>query len=525
MNRRRFLKYTGVGIAAGAIAIGGATYYLGEKPKLPETVTTTSTSTSEATPTHTPPAIVALTYTPTRVVNNKIYDIRVDVQVSNPARQLPNVQVALEPVVYAHLPSEAFPNEEPKVNTLQPTGLESELLSTSFTNLKGGREYDVKAILADGSSTMDERTLSTEYVREFENIAALDHILVGAQYYPWWWNAGNQSPPGSWWNYNTNRSATMHNPLLGYYDSSDPVVFERHIDWATGHGIDFLMMAWVCPSDYQAQQGEEHQPRIDRNLKENLLKNSYLLSSRSIGIALTYDPLINTVELGRFRTDGAGIDLDETENRETLVSDFNYISQYFVHPAYQKMNGKPIVYIFGAPMFITRGEHSSPARDVFLEIRRELGIFLAGDFGLFLPSDQNASARAKAFVELASSFDAITTYVPFASDPKVNREGYLRKMYSEWRDLKSMGGPNVIPVTSPGFDNKRSKPASASLVIPRSLEYFTGMTKIALDYLDPELRMLFVTSFNEWYEDTAIEPSKEDRFQYLQSLRDTLAGH
>jgi hypothetical protein len=76
LNRRRFLKYASVGIVAGAAAVGGATYYLSEKPKLPETVMTTSTSTSKATPIYGPPQIAGLAYTPTRVLNDKIYDIR-----------------------------------------------------------------------------------------------------------------------------------------------------------------------------------------------------------------------------------------------------------------------------------------------------------------------------------------------------------------------------------------------------------------------------------------------------------------
>jgi hypothetical protein len=471
------------------------------------------------------PRITGLTYEPTKVMNSKVYEIRVDVAVSSPAGRLSSVQVALEPVIYTQLPVEAFPNEQPKATMLQTTGLESELLSTQFAGLKGGREYDVKA----SGLGIEERTLRTEYVREFENIPS-DNILVGTEYADFWWSE-YKYPYGNWWNPRTNKPAVMRQPLLGYYDSRDISVFDKHIDWATGHGIDFFMMVWVCPSNYPAPRGQEHQPRIDLNFRD-LLNKSHLLNSGEIEFTLLYDPLINIVELGRYEMDERigdhwGMDLGKSQNRETLLGDFRYMSQYFSHPAWLRINGKPLLYVFGAPLFIGRDLSSEPARKVFSEIRRELGVFLVGDFGLvgYLPSQGTESARLRAYVELAEAFDGVSDFLPFKPNPEQRSMDHVRRTYGEWSKYGRQKGFALIPTTSPGYDTtNRYAPDPPMMVMPRSLQDFSGRTRVGLDYLDPKIRTLLITSFNDWYEDTMIEPGKEYGFQYLQVLKDELFG-
>jgi len=78
---------------------------------------------------------------PSKVMNNTIYDIRVDVEIADPARSVSSVPVAIEPVLYVHLPTEAFPHEETRTAVLQSPGIK-ETLSKVFSDLRGGREYE-----------------------------------------------------------------------------------------------------------------------------------------------------------------------------------------------------------------------------------------------------------------------------------------------------------------------------------------------------------------------------------------------
>lgn len=61
-------------------------------------------------------------------------------------------------------------------------------------------------------------------------------------------------------------------------------------------------------------------------------------------------------------------------------------------------------------------------------------------------------------------------------------------------------------------------------VVPKSTDFFESNLKIAKDFVDKH-RMLNIISWDEWAENSYVEPNVEDGFKYLQTLRDTLAGH
>ena len=64
-----------------------------------------------------------------------------------------------------------------------------------------------------------------------------ERYLVGAYYYTWYprnfgqgYLRGNLVPP--------------QRPALGLYPSADPATAERHIAWASRHGVDFFAVGW-----------------------------------------------------------------------------------------------------------------------------------------------------------------------------------------------------------------------------------------------------------------------------------------
>jgi hypothetical protein len=60
--------------------------------------------------------------------------------------------------------------------------------------------------------------------------------------------------------------------------------------------------------------------------------------------------------------------------------------------------------------------------------------------------------------------------------------------------------------------------------MPRKTEFLSYTLKNALQFADKN-GMVGIYSFNDWGEGTFVEPSVEDGFKYLQTLRDTLAEH
>lgn len=511
MDRRKFLWYAGVGIVAGAAAVGGATYYLGEKPKLPETVTTTSTSTSEATPTYGPPKIAGLAYTPTRALNDKIYDIRVDVEISDPARRLSSALVALEPVAYAQLPTDAFPQEETKTAALQSPGLEKEILSTVFSDLKGGREYDVRVGAADSSGVVDERTLRTEYVREFENIAALDDMTVIADYYPWY---EKPSDPGNHWRDSNQEingpSQHVYMPLLGEYASGDPIVISKHIDWATGHGIDAFCISWWTTGNDERTWDCHNTANLDAFLKNPFARDMQFCilyeNNGRLKVTNPDDPAEKWIE-----------DLDDPFNKGRLVSDFEYLTKYFSSPQYLKIDGKPCVRFDATATF--RGD----IKGVLDEVRAKLramgwDIYLINDLAgrSEYPSDL-ISATASGWrypnispahaLQVIENTDALGGSTPplILTPPKMNFNG----AYKMWRDFSMKYGKDSIPVAWPG-----------SIDTPRSPKYFRDLLESSI--VNTTNATIEITAFNEWGSGLEIEPAQEYGFTYLEVLKEVL---
>ena len=61
----------------------------------------------------------------------------------------------------------------------------------------------------------------------------------------------------------------------------------------------------------------------------------------------------------------------------------------------------------------------------------------------------------------------------------------------------------------PGFNNTGLRNVSNPVVLPANASAFREMLNIAMNNTDKELKMFMITSWNEWLDGTAIEPSLE----------------
>jgi hypothetical protein len=100
------------------------------------------------------------------------------------------------------------------------------------------------------------------------------------------------------------------------------------------------------------------------------------------------------------------------------------------------------------------------------------------------------------------------------------------EVYQRYRQSAKKLGVGFIPGTMPGFDSREM--AGNLYPIPRSLNpdadnlsFLRDFAKVAKRQLDPELKMMAITSFNECHEGTQLEPrEKEDDPMRLQSIRE-----
>jgi hypothetical protein len=365
-------------------------------------------------------------------------------------------RILFMPKIYSHLPRRAFPLESPR--TFELTGNE---LSVIVDNILGGREYEIQATVTNETGQKAIARIKTPYIREFENVADDDDILIGAFYYPWY------NPTRRW----TQRS--MERPLLGEYYSADPIIISKHIDWATGYGIDAFFISWHGPYSWEE--------RMTKNFVNNQL-------IEDIKFSLIY-----------------GVDWEENVKR--VSEHFRYINRtYFNHPSFLKIDEKPAIFLY-----LVRA-YPQESKEIVENVRLEYPVYLIADLVYWDPPFK--------YHELTKLFDAVSAYNMHISNEDV-RNNFIElvdRKYNEWFTESKTSGVNFIPQVFPGF-NDTKVPGRENLPYPRSKEFFENLIRVARKYVDPKLNTMFVTSFNEWYENTQIEPSINYRFEYLQILK------
>jgi hypothetical protein len=304
--------------------------------------------------------------------------------------------------------------------------------------------------------------------------------LVGVYYYPW--HGSNFHNGGG---YLRKDLIPPQAPALGEYDDSKPDTIAQHLRWSRQANIGLWVTSWWGP-----------------NLLEDSNTQNVIMEHEDLGemkIALHYE------------TAGRIINRD-TSN---VVSDIAYICQtYFSHPNYYRINGRPVLVVY-----ITRSlETQGILEDVLQSMRSTASsyghdIYVIGDhvFG-------DAPDLADTF-DSFSLLDAVTNYDVYGSMGRPARyagTGPIDDYYTEqrqWRSRAIMNGCRFIPAASPGYNDRSvreghpplSRKLSADSEEGSSFKYQLAQ---ALPLVDPMANnMILVNSFNEWHEDTQLEPA------------------
>jgi len=491
LNRRRFLKYAGATAAVAGTSALGIDYYLSRSPASNLTQSYTSTAkTAENTSTLdlTPPVIKDFQWQPTRVVNGKVYDATISFSVEDEQSAVADVSAELEDYVPT-IPSRAYSAESPRTLGLTPSQTPGKVVTycAQVGNLKGGKEYRATIEATDSAGNEATAQLETPYVREFENIAGKDKILVGAHYMPF-------LAEGTWaadWN------TSNGTPLLGTYDSGWELAVSKHIDWATGHGIDFFTLDWYGT--------------------ESITSPYFNWSSVNVR-AFTENPLVDDIQFMIMFDSSAllsfPLDIDSSANRKVLQDCFTYIvDNYFEHSSYLKIEGRHAVYFWAS---IAWNGNIKGILDTFRGIAKSRGydVFFIGDPVQFYDPSPNRIAP----------YDAVTQWANYSfTNPGFDRfvESVTDSYYQQWSSMSKGLGVHFVPSVLPGF-HRIANPEWP--VLPRSAERLRNQIQVAMKHIDPSLPLALVTTFNDWTENTQVEPSVEDGFSYLQVIRDELAG-
>lgn len=318
--------------------------------------------------------------------------------------------------------------------------------------------------------------------------------LTLAYYYPWYIR-------GDW-----SRHGYVGTPKLGTYGTDEPAVVEQHIRWARRGGIDALVVSWWGPEDLTF-----------KHINQGLFKADNL---DEIRFAIIYE------SLGRLdAVDGKAdsvIDFAQPAVVKRFIADLKLLKQTcFSHPSYLTLGDRPVVVLYVTRTFRNfKRTHIAQAEQAI-----DLDLYLVADEPFFGRQKDPKTALNGIDKSGTPLFDAYTTYNLFENARVQNGETaweYIQReampIFKQW-SRTTVFCPNVMPSYHDFRGNKKLRGDLAGF--KAQLEAVQRLPRY--DDAPDDPRLIFVTSFNEWWEGTTIEPAEEYGTTYLDVLRTTIA--
>ncbi len=335
------------------------------------------------------------------------------------------------------------------------------------------------------------------------SLASANRPLLLANYYCWYHDGQHVKQPFLHWTYpssETNSLAkkaqkpgepppnSVFRPLAGLYDSADPKVAEWHVQLAKSAGINAFLVDWW----------DTHN-QLDQNVDHGIVAAA---QKHGFKFAL----------------------LDERAQFHEKFEDYQVmlargLKRYKDHPAYLRIEGRPVVYLYqvATKPGLTAAEFPRLKQHVEAEVGPVYWIVdqIAHDAKAAAAGDLDREKRIPADWLATPGVDSFAFYSTFSNfraheyDALVGKYRYLTKLAHD------AGKKMLLPV-HPGHDNSHF--VDQPYVMPRRdgqtlRDFLRASTEAGADFI-------MVTSWNEWPESTVIEPSSSwpDPYLYLKVL-------
>jgi len=292
-------------------------------------------------------------------------------------------------------------------------------------------------------------------------------------YYPWYGvpdgpgGAGKSVHWGKIDAENKDIQASTNYPLLHAYDSHDPRLIDQHCRWARRAGIDGFIVSWWGHNDYS----DRAMPTILDGCRRHKLR-----------ACIYYETVPRPQTPQSAADDIVGV-----------------LDKYGQHPAHLKVDGKPVVFIYGRAL-----------QELGLAKWHEVIELVNNKYkaGVTAIGDQFSQGAARVF-------DGVHTYNTAGSlrglDPPAAQK-WANESYRRWVELADQAGKISALTVIPGYDDTKIR--KPGLKVERyGGELYRVQWEEAIK-ADPH--WVLITSFNEWHEGSEIEPSFQYEEQYIE---------
>ncbi|RMF04325.1 MAG: hypothetical protein D6768_03555, partial [Chloroflexi bacterium] len=275
-----------------------------------------------------------------------------------------------------------------------------------------------------------------------------------------------------WYDDQTWQSGSTPDMPQTLYRSTDPAAIARHVQQAKDAGINALVMSWYGPQTTANQTEPNFKLLLDEAQRQNF-KAAIDFETRS-----PFYP-----------------------DRAAVVDGLKYLLQtHAQHPAYFRFNGKPVVFFWQQDRFTV---------DEWESIRAEVD-----------PNHTSLWIAEGTVLAYQFQFDGHHLYnISWTDDvtTELDKWGQLVRWFAGFYNVDRLW----VATAMPGFDERHLGRASQNYR-PRDNGAFYRQSWQAA--LDSQPDMLVITSFNEWLEDSQIEPSATYGDFYLNLTRELALG-
>lgn len=329
-------------------------------------------------------------------------------------------------------------------------------------------------------------------------------ILIGA-FRCSLWNYENR--PGCW---EAIKKFPERKPVLGWYHEGEPEVTDWEIKYALDHGVSFFVECWFRKKD---NLGKPVEAELDHWLHKGLFQSKY---KDKIKFMLLWENL-------------NGIASGVKSQKDLMGNLFPYfINEFFKKQNYLKIDGKPVLMIYGYKKFISDlgGEENAK---IAIQLMKQACI-KEGFKGLLLVAEHHLNFNNNIPEPKYIGFDAITSYhwpsfsglMPKVPDSQERIIDYQKKC---WDELAKVSELPAITTVSMGWD---SEPWGSTYykgqwhLNPNNYEKLCIEAKNHIDLVkkeSPLSNILFLDNWNEFGEGHYIFPTAEYGFKYLDAIR------
>lgn len=327
--------------------------------------------------------------------------------------------------------------------------------------------------------------LDSIYFSEMANLKN-SRRSVGVYYYPW---HGDDFHRGD--GYLRRELQPPQLPALGEYDDTNPAVIRQHLQWSRSANINLWVTSWWGPGG-----------REDNTIKNVIMPHPNLPGTR---IALFYETM-------------SRLKVQKNYTTANIYSDVEYMAKtYFDDPNYMRIDGRPVLFVY-----LTRVLSQEGKLEEVTTLMRQAAME-NGRHDLYIMGDQvmgDAPRNGKEY-EPFTLLDGVTNYDIYGNLKRP--DGYaglgslndLASRNSRWRDeARAHGNSAFVPCVSPGYNDRGVRYAKGHAALSRKLyegategSLFRTSLEKAMELTEESTgNMIMINSWNEWHEDTQIEP-------------------